>query len=201
MNMIAWIIVGLMLVTSTVILINYDWRVSLGALGAQYLGVFFLSTQHLPFIMGAVKLIAGWMVVAVLGMTRLGLSGADNKSEETFLPRGQWFRVILVGVIALMAAGSTTRIEETIPGLGLQVVAGGLFLIGSGILQLGVTSDVLRITLGLLTMLAGFEIIYAAVESSVLVTGLLAVVNLGLGLTGSYLLISGAFTSEEYEEA
>ena len=45
-----------------------------------------------------------------------------------------------------------------------------------------------RVILGLLTLLAGFEIIYAAVESSELVAAALAVVNLGLALTGAYLL-------------
>jgi hypothetical protein len=48
----------------------------------------------------------------------------------------------------------------------------------------------MRVIVGLLTVLSGFEIIYAAIESSVLVTGLLAGVNLGLALVGAYLLIS-----------
>jgi hypothetical protein len=39
-----------------------------------------------------------------------------------------------------------------------------------------------------LTALAGFEILYAAVESSALVTALLAVVNLGLALAGAYFM-------------
>jgi hypothetical protein len=42
--------------------------------------------------------------------------------------------------------------------------------------------------IGLLTVLAGFEILYAAVESSILVTALLAVVNLGLALAGAFFL-------------
>jgi hypothetical protein len=42
--------------------------------------------------------------------------------------------------------------------------------------------------LGLLTVLSGFEILYAAVESSILITGLLAAVTLGLAVVGAYLL-------------
>jgi hypothetical protein len=41
-----------------------------------------------------------------------------------------------------------------------------------------------------LTALSGFEILYAAMEGSILVAALLVVINLGLGLTGAYLLIS-----------
>jgi len=44
------------------------------------------------------------------------------------------------------------------------------------------------VIVGLLTVLAGFEIMYAAVESSALVTALLAVVNLGLALAGAYFM-------------
>jgi hypothetical protein len=41
-----------------------------------------------------------------------------------------------------------------------------------------------------MTVLSGFEILYAAVEGSVLVAALLAIINLGLALVGSYLLIA-----------
>jgi hypothetical protein len=63
-----------------------------------------------------------------------------------------------------------------------------LLLISLGLLHLGITSDPFQVIIGLLTVLAGFEVLYAAVESSVLVTALLAVVNLGLALAGSYFL-------------
>jgi hypothetical protein len=57
-----------------------------------------------------------------------------------------------------------------------------------GLLQLGTSAQPFRVVLGLLTVLAGFEIIYAAVESSTLVAALLAAINLSLALTGAYLL-------------
>ena len=198
-DIISWVAVGVMLGTSTAMLINRDWRLSLGALAVQYLAAFWLVTRHLPFVMGSAKLITGWMVVAALGMTRLGLPEAGDENQESFLPRGQWFRIILVSVIVLVAAGATPRIESAIPGIGWQVIAGSLLLIGVGFVHLGLTSEPLNIILGLLTIVTGFEILYAAIESSILVTGLLAVTNLGLGITGSYLLIAGT-TPVEVEE-
>ncbi len=199
-DIVSWIAVGVILATSTAMLINRDWRISLGALAVQYLAAFWLVTRHLPFVMGSAKLIAGWMVVATLGMTRIGLSTAEDENEEFFWPRGQWFRVILMCIVVLFAVGSTPRIETVIPGLGLQVIAGSLLLIGAGVMHLGVTSDLLRVILGLLTLLTGFEILYAAIESSILVAGLLAVANLGLGIVGSYLLIAGS-SPPEIEES
>lgn len=199
-DIVSWVAVGLAFLTSTVILVSRDWRVSLGALALQYLAAFWLVTRHLPFAMGSVKLIAGWMVVATLGMTRLGLANVEGQEADTFFPRGRSFRIALMGIVALAAAGAASRIETAIPGLGLPVIVGSLLLIGGGVAHLGVTDDLLRITLGLLTMLSGFEILYAAVESAILVTGLLAVINLGLGVLGSYLLVAGSMPLVAEEE-
>jgi hypothetical protein len=79
-------------------------------------------------------------------------------------------------------------LTEIIPGIGLPASAASLTLISMGLLNLGITSQPLPVSLGLLMILAGFEILYAAVEGSVLVAGLLAAVSLGLALTGAYLL-------------
>ncbi len=199
-DIISWIAVGVVVGTSTAMLINRDWRLSLGALAVQYVAAFWLVTRHLPFVMGSAKLITGWMVVATLGMTRLGLPSAEDEKEDAFLPRGQWFRVVLIFVVVLVVVGATPRIESAIPGLGWQVIAGSLLLIGAGVVHLGITSDTLNVILGLLTMLTGFEILYAAIESSILVAGLLAVTNLGLGIAGSYLLIAGTTPIEMEDE-
>ena len=200
-DIISWVAVGLILATSTTLLIiNRDWRISLGALALQYLAAFWLVTRHLPFVMGSAKLITGWMVIAALGMTRLGLSTADDDTEKFSLLQGGWYRLILMSIVVLVTFGVTTRIETIIPGLGLPVIAGGLLLIGAGLIHLGVTSDILRVFLGLLTVLTGFEVLYAAVESSILVAGFLSVISLGLGLSGSYLLLAGSSTAETENE-
>ncbi len=200
-NIVSWIAVGLMLGTSTAVLLNRDWRLSLGALAVQYLAAFWLVTRHLPFVMGSAKLITGWMVVAALGMTLLGSSSMEEDEKGiSSIPHGQWFRVVLVLVVTLVTAGATPRIEAAIPGLGLPVIAGSLLLIGMGTIHLGTNSDTLNVILGLLTTLTGFEILYAAIESSILVTGLLAITNLGLGIAGSYLLIAGTSPVETGDE-
>lgn len=201
-DIVSWAAVLVALATATTMLISRDWRLSLGALAVQYFVVFWLVTRHLPFAMGSVKLIAGWMVVAILGMTRLNLANLEHGEQDEFYPRGASFRIILMGIAAFAAAGAAPRIEAAIPGLGLPVITGGILLIGAGVSHLGVTSDLLRVSLGLLTMLSGFEILYAAVESAILVTGFLAVVNLGLGMLGAYLLMAGSvpLTSPEEDE-
>jgi hypothetical protein len=70
----------------------------------------------------------------------------------------------------------------------LNVLQGGLILICVGLLHLGMTTRPMRVIIGLLTVLSGFEVLYAAVETSLLVAGLQALTTLGLALVGAYLL-------------
>ena len=77
-------------------------------------------------------------------------------------------------------------------GVEAPVIAGALLLSGMGLLQLGTRNETTHVIFGLLTVLAGFEVFYAAVEGSILVAGLLAVVTLGLGLAGAYLLTAAS---------
>jgi hypothetical protein len=74
--------------------------------------------------------------------------------------------------------------------ISLPIRWGSFILMSIGLLQLSLTSHPLRVIIGLLTALSGFEIIYAVIETSILVAGLLAVINLGLALVGAYLLLA-----------
>jgi hypothetical protein len=93
-------------------------------------------------------------------------------------------------MVTILVAGATPRANNVMADAGLAVTAGSLLLVGMGLLHLGLTANTLRITLGLMTILSGFEALYTAVEGSVLVAALLAVIILGLALVGSYLLLA-----------
>jgi len=72
-------------------------------------------------------------------------------------------------------------------------------LMGMSLMQLGTRADPYLNIISLLSLLTGFEIIHAALESSTLLTGMLAVVNLGLALAGVY-FISQSSAAEGSEE-
>ncbi len=189
LDFIPWIGVVILAAASTSLLITRDWRWGLSMLAAQYLGAFALVGLTWPLTMAAVKLITGWIATAALGMTRLGLPLQEAEHEPRWL-QGRTFRLFGAGIVILMAFAATPSIRNLIPGIGLPVAAGSLILMGAGLLQLGMTSQILRVVVGLLTLLCGFEILYGSVESSILVAGLLAIIDLGLALTGSYLLLN-----------
>jgi hypothetical protein len=187
-----WSAVLLILATTVGLLLSRDWRWALGILAAQYLGVFWLVQSHWPLTMAAVKLVTGWMACAALGMTQIG--AARRPASETSWPQGGLFRLFAAGLVWLTSFIVAARAANWL-GIDLSIAWGSLLLIGAGLLHLGITAQPMRVIIGLLTMLAGFEILYAAVETSALVAALLVVVNLGLALTGAYLL--SALPAEE----
>jgi hypothetical protein len=190
----AWIAVVLLIITSAGLLLVRDWRWSIILLAAQYLGMFVLTLQHWPIGMASVKVVAGWMSAAILGMTRSGLPNEDP-GEESIWPRGRLFRLFAAVIILLIVAVVTPGVDHIMADAGFPVTNGSLLLIGMGLLQLGITARILPVTIGLMTVLAGFEILYSSVEGSVLVAALLAVINLGLALVGSYLMLA-SYTQE-----
>ena len=185
----AWIAVVLILITSTGLLIVRDWRWLMILLAVQYLGMFVLVLQHWPLGMASVKLVAGWMSTAILAMTRSGFP-LQTIDEQSIWPRGRLFRLFAAGIILLIVSAITPAVDTIMADAGYAVTGGSLMLIGMGLLHLGITSYILRVVVGLLTVLSGFEIIYSAVEGSILVAALLAAINLGLAVVGAYLFIA-----------
>jgi hypothetical protein len=181
-----WIAAVVLAVTSVGLLLSRDWRWSLGLLAIQYFAAFWLVSVHWPLAMSAAKLVTGWMAAAVLGMTRLNMK--DESADETSWPEGRLFRVFAAGLFLLTISAAANSLTNWLPDAGLPAIWGGLVLIGLGLLHLGMTLHPLKVILGLLTTLLGFEVLYSTIENSILVASLLAVVTLGLALTGSYLM-------------
>ncbi len=179
------IAVFLLMASSLVVLASQRWRYTLIALAVQYLAAFWLVAVLWPPLLAAVKLVVGWMAVAMISATR---AEGELEEQEVFPGRaGQFFRLLAAAVVWLLVFSASSTAASWLPAQN-TVLWGSLVLIGTGLLQLGMTTRPLRVVIGLLTVLSGFEIVYAAVETSVLVTGLLAIITLGLALAGSYLV-------------
>ena len=187
----AWIAVVAIGITSAGRIFVRDWRWSIILLAVQYAGMFVLVLQHWPIGMATVKVVAGWMSAAILGMTRSGLSN-ESSVEETLWPRGRLFHLFAAATVVLIVAVVTPGVDTIMADTGFPVTNGGLLLIGMGLLHLGITARIMHVAIGLMTVLSGFEILYSTVEGSVLVAALLAVINLGLALVGAYLLIASS---------
>lgn len=170
--------------TALYLLVSQRWRWSIVALAVQYLAVFWLTGLVWPIGLAVVKLIAGWMAGAVLSATRPDEDLVEER--EAALARSV-FRLLAAGLMLALILSVLPFVAERLP-VTPRLLEGGFVLIGFGLLHLGMTTRPLRVILGLLTVLAGFELVYAALETSILIAGLQAVVTLGLALAGAYLL-------------
>ncbi|MCW5874007.1 MAG: hypothetical protein KIS88_05110 [Anaerolineales bacterium] len=189
------LVVLLLLITALYILVNQDWRWAIAALGLQYVWAFLLLLMAWPAELAVVKLVTGWIAASVLGLTRLNLPQQAAASGN--VPSGRVFRLLAAGLVILMVLGAAPRLADWSRAFGIYQAWGGLLLLGMGLLQLALRSGFFRTALGLLTLFSGFEILYAAVEGSTLVIGLLTAVNLGIALVSAYLLTAPTLEAEE----
>lgn len=198
----------LVTLTGLLLLLVYDWRASVIILSVQYLGVFLLALVEWPLGMAITRLVAGWMAGAVLGMAMLSLpeSGQEQADVEARptrperltrryrLPPGEapspLFHLLAAALVGLAAAAEAPQLSAWLPGIERVQAWGGLILIGLGLLKLGFHSQPVHVTLGLLTVFSGFEVIYTALNANPLIAALTAAFTLGMALTGAYLLLA-----------
>lgn len=182
--------VAILFITGTGILLLDNWRWKTGLLGLQYIGVFGLVSVSWPVDIAVVKLVAGWMAAAVLFRTSANISEVISDQQSSIWVTGVFFRLFTALLIGISTYSLVpTALRWFLGATALQVL-GGLTLLGLGLLQLGLTQEGIRIVIGLLTVLSGFEILYATLEASVLMTGLLAFLTIAIAFVGAYLLLA-----------
>ena len=184
--------VGLVTLTSLFLLITKDWRRNIGLLGIQYIGVFLLVGIEWPLTIAVTGLIAGWIACAVIGMVILSAPDRIDNYPLFYEPQqrlSSLFYLLAAIFVGLTVISAAPQIIIWIPGIEIEQIWGGLILVGLGLLRLGFSSYPLSVTSGLLTILSGFEILYAPMENSAFTVGLLATVTLVLALIGAYLFI------------
>lgn len=101
----------LLAVTTLVLLTSPDWRLSIGFLALQYIGVFILVAVAWPLAMSVTKLVTGWIAGAVLGMSIGGLpsetlAGRQASPLSTNEPEKRPDRRLPVRLFSWYAIGS-----------------------------------------------------------------------------------------------
>ena len=183
-SVLAYLGLALIMGSSMLLLIGQNYRISMVLLVAQYLAVFLLIFQVWPLGLAAVKMISGWMGVAILFATLVQRTGSPDPEPGI---SSRLFRLLLGVLVWVLFFTIAPSFARWLPVPSVFLWSGGI-LLGVGLLQLGNSQSPLRVIIGLLTVISGFEILYAAVENSTLVTILLAVVTLGLAIVGAYIL-------------
>ncbi len=169
-----------------------DWRLMLAGVAVTYFGAFLLIVQAAPAGIALIKLVTGLMASALLFV-----SFKDQKSEQ---PALAWSSLIfkvtalaLVWLVMMLVAGSFQQIFP----LNYETISGALIALTGGLLVLGTTKEPAKVTMGILVLYSGFDILYTPLESSILINGLLSLITMLIALVGMY--ISTRHESE-YEE-
>lgn len=153
------------------------------AFGAIVLFLFSINVQFWTFGFALSKLLTGIMSILILVLTHEQTKGEISYPKVTgkvFNSVGLAFCIILV----LFTINNTSKYlaishDQVIPSLSILLC---------GFILLGISQDPFRIVIGLLTVLIGFEVVYGAVEQSLLINGLLTAVELLVAFVGSFLL-------------
>jgi hypothetical protein len=182
----AFAAVGLMLVAS-------DWRMRIAGLASLYLVGFIVIIQIWPVALASVKLISGWMGIALLSTSMLNSMNQTNSHRLTSETVFRFLMAVLIWIVIVAIAPSINE-WLPIPYTNLYI---GLSLMGSGLIFMSLTDDFFEIVLGLLTILAGFDIIYSSLEGSALVTGIYAFIVILICLLSGY--FSSAVSDREEE--
>lgn len=170
------------LASALLLLLTQNWRIFLFAISLQYLAAFFLVGLVWEPGLAAVKVVVGWMAVAVIGAVK-PVEGIEFRYRSSKM--GVLFRFLAV-VIAGLTVFTITPFTAEWMEIPQRILFPGLMLVMSGLLQLGLTGQLVRRFVGVLSVLAGFEIIFASLSSSVLLAGLMGMVHLGIGMAVSY---------------
>lgn len=188
--------------TATVLTLTVDWRITFAALGLQYIFAAILLNQAVVWQVAAVEVVVGLLVVIILTLTgRQSNFGRTASSPVVQLP-GQLarigpiefqtnlpFRLVAILLAAVMTWFMVVVGDYALPGLPLPLNLVGVWLIILGLFGLGFTDEPMNAGAALLTVITGFEMLYAPLEPSLLVVALLAVVNFAIALAASYLAL------------
>jgi hypothetical protein len=194
----AWggVALALVVVAGSLLVIGGDWRIGLLALLVEYAAAAVLIAPLVLVAVVAVKLLVGLLVVAILTLTgwqldfgRPDAGGGSAWRRRFSVPTGFAFRVMATLMVAVAATYLASQPGLALPGLDQypSVNVAAYVLMALGLLNLGLTEEQINAGLGLLSLLMGFELFYAALEPALAVVALLAAVQLGIGIAVSYL--------------
>jgi hypothetical protein len=202
------VLIGL-LIAAGLLVILVNWRLLILALGAEYLLIGLMLTRAVPLELAAVKALVGVMICPVLYITARRVKwGQTDETAETEIeetqPRSRLRRLIgpglplrLLIVLLGLALSLSLATRNPLPITSEQTISrdltiGTFSLLLLGLLNIALNENPLKVGLGLLSLLAGFELFYTVIEPTLTIVGLLGLTNLILALAISYLTTAWA---------
>lgn len=181
MNLIPLLLVA---ATATALVVVERPGIQIGILAIQYSSVAWLTSLALPPQVAAVKLVAGLIACGILALT---VAKSRPAAESASGIAGRAFRAIAGILIMAAALGIGQSNWMRVPDIRPEAIMAAAILMSMGLLQLGLFRNPLRVSIGIITLLSGFEIAYSVIEPALAILALLASVHIGLAIVVSYL--------------
>jgi hypothetical protein len=209
-------------ITAAIIVVVRDWRTLILTLLIQYILVGLILSRLVRPDIATLKVMIGAFICPILFLSARQVSGGvtplflftekrERGERQKFSlfallmgrdrrrrppATGFVFRIMVVILMVLVAPALSSTFA--LPGLSADITIAVYWLILAGLIILTLTEDPMKAGHGLFTMLAGFDLFYATVERSLLMTGLWGAANLLLALAIGYLtVVRGAGPEEE----
>jgi hypothetical protein len=176
-------------ITAGLLVLLDDRRLLVLVLAVQYAFVGLLISLTLNMQIAGSKWLAGMAACAILFFYLRSTDGKVGFKEVGTIPFNRFFRIIAVLLVALVAIGLGAVNLVNLEGIAQEVGLGTALLVCLSFLHLGLCEEPMRVGIGLLTFLSGFEITYSLIEPSLAVVGLLACVHIGIALVMGYLMM------------
>jgi hypothetical protein len=188
-----------LILTAVIIFLTSDWRLSLTALLVQYVLIGMALTNTIRLEVVIIKILIGVLTVAILYLTARRIQerkGAleTEQGRARFLgmqvrweagPLGLPLRLMTVLLVVL----AIIRVFDnyTLPLLPADIAFAATWLGAMGVAGLVLSGDPLRVAASLLTILGGFDLVYAGLEPSLAIVGFWGTLILLAALAFAYL--------------
>jgi hypothetical protein len=208
------VLIGL-LIAAGLLVILINWRLLILVLGAQYILIGLMLTRVVPIELAAVKALVGIMICPVLFITARRVSWGHPEEDETEevppadRPRRRWWHILGAGwpvrlIVAVLALAISTGLASRNPlpivadqSLSRDLTTGAFSVMLLGLINVALAENPLKVGIGLLSIMAGFELFFTSVEPTLTIVGLLGLTNLFLALAISYLITAWASRRSE----
>jgi hypothetical protein len=167
------------------IVLSDDLSLLLLGLLAEYAAAAWFTAPALGSGVAIIKVVGGAITIIILWVSLSALT--SRPSGPMALAERLTFRLAALTLIVIAAWGIARAgwLESMIPSAQARIVS--LQFLGMGLLLMGLFLRPLKVSLGLLTFLSGFEILYSTLEPSLAVVALLLMIHIGIAMATGYI--------------
>lgn len=194
-----------LVVALILILMTRQWLFRMTGLALMYFFVGVLHTQVIRPEVVLVKLLVGAVVCLALGITARAVERGNETGNETAEQgkrvRSRWKNLLhwredvplrgmaLIAALLIAYAGS---LRFPLPQTSFLVGLACYLLAVAGLLMAGMAETPLGVGIGLLVFLNGFDLFFGALEPSLVVAGLLGLIQFLVTFAVAFLTLAGA---------